>query len=202
MPALEDAGVDDAIDAFTLLADHISIHTAYSAAGANEATGGSPAYARMNLAWDAASGRIGDNTDAEQFDLAAATYEYLGFWDSLTTGVFCGMVPLGSTFAKVANIWNTGDLIELPTHGLSADDRVALFDLGNTALPSGPTEGTLYHVISSATNDFQISATQGGAAVTISADGQGLLMDAIPVVLGAQGNIDIAAGALDVEGSI
>lgn len=200
MPALEDAGIDDAIDAFTLLADHISIHTSYSNSGGNEATGGSPAYARLNLSWDAASGRIADNTNAEQFDLPAGTYGYLGFWDALTVGTFLGMVPLGSTFSKVCNIWNTGDLIELPAHGLSNDDRVALFDVGLEALPTGPTEGTLYHVVNANANDFQISTSQGGGALTISGDGQGVLMDAVPITLGAQGNIDIAAGALDIEG--
>lgn len=36
---------------------HGSLHSAYSSSGANELTGGSPAYARKALTWAAASGR-------------------------------------------------------------------------------------------------------------------------------------------------
>src|SRR5690242_14087501 len=75
-------------------ATHASLHSAYSASGANELAGGSPAYARKALTWAAASGRSKATSASAVFDVpASTTVRWVGFWDASTSGNFLGMVP-------------------------------------------------------------------------------------------------------------
>lgn len=53
-------------------------------------------------------------------------------------------------------------------HGLSDDDRV---EFGGSVAPTGITFGTIYYIVNSTTNTFEVSATSGGATVTFSDDG-------------------------------
>lgn len=200
MPVLSDTAAEEAIDDMLASVSHLSLHTGYSATGTLEASGGSPPYGREPVAWDAAASRLADNTGAVTFDVAAATdVEFVGFWDADTAGNFYGMTPLNSSLALTCNIWNTGDLLEYPTHGLSDDDTIVIMQLGSTATPSGITEGDIYYVISSSTNDFQISTSMGGGAVSITSDGQAIIMDITEQSFGTQGTLTIDAGSLDVE---
>lgn len=79
-----------AADAVGALITHLSLHTADpSTTGANEATGGSPAYARKAIVNTAASG--GTESFAEvTFDVPAGTYTHFGAWSALTAGTFVG----------------------------------------------------------------------------------------------------------------
>lgn len=59
--------------------------------GANEISGGSPAYARKVCLFNAASGGNLDNSGTPVFDVpASTTVAYVGFWDALTAGNFLG----------------------------------------------------------------------------------------------------------------
>lgn len=60
------------------------------------------------------------------------------------------------------------------SHGLSADDQVT-FKATDGALPTGITTGTTYYVISSGltTDEFKVSATSGGASITLSGSADG-----------------------------
>lgn len=60
------------------------------------------------------------------------------------------------------------------SHGLQAGDKVIFSTTG--ALPTGLTAGTTYYVISSGltTNAFQVSATEGGAAINTSGSQSGV----------------------------
>lgn len=66
-----------------------SLHTADpSTTGANEATGGSPAYARKSVVVTATAGVA---TGAQvTHDVAAGTYTHFGWWSALTAGTFYG----------------------------------------------------------------------------------------------------------------
>jgi len=80
---------------------HLSLHTASPAlTGANEATGGSPAYARKAVTFNAA-GAIGPLGGTLQpatvgvawssevtFDVAAGTYSHWGAWSASTAGTY------------------------------------------------------------------------------------------------------------------
>lgn len=176
---------------------HLSLHTAYSATGTNEVTGGSPAYARKAVTFGSAASGAKTSTDAQAFDVpASTTVGFVGSFDALTSGNFKGMWPLGSTASAPFRGAATGDLITEEGHARSDTDRVVLF---GTSLPTGLTAGVIYYVISSATDQYQVSLTSGGAAVTITADGTGQAYDAVPETFGSQGTLTLAIGDTDLD---
>ena len=73
----------------------ISLHTGDpSTTGTNEATGGSPAYARKQTTW---TGGTSDGVvagSAVSFDVPAGTYTHIGVWNGST---FIGGFPLSSS---------------------------------------------------------------------------------------------------------
>jgi len=79
-----------------------SLHTADpGSTGASEATGGSPAYARKAITWNAAASGALDNNANPVFDVAAGTYTHFGLWSAVTGGTFQGGGSLSApeTFA-------------------------------------------------------------------------------------------------------
>lgn len=74
----------------------ISLHTGDpGTTGANEATGGSPAYARKQTTWTA--GTTGVSTGSSvTFDVKAGTYTYAGIWSASSGGTFVDKVAIGS----------------------------------------------------------------------------------------------------------
>lgn len=87
---------------YTSTATHVSVHTGTGpgTTGANEATGGTPAYARKPITWvaDAVDGVYTSNPI--DVDVPAGTYTFLGIWDALTAGNFRDSVDITDvTFA-------------------------------------------------------------------------------------------------------
>jgi len=76
----------------------ISLHTGDpSTTGANEATGGSPAYARKQTTW---TGGTSDGVvagSAVSFDVPAGTYTHIGVWSASTAGTFVGGFALSTS---------------------------------------------------------------------------------------------------------
>lgn len=70
----------------------ISAHTASPGlTGANEVSGGSPAYARKEGTYAAASSAAAALTGSVTLDIpASTTVAYIGFWDAVTSGTFLG----------------------------------------------------------------------------------------------------------------
>jgi len=66
---------------------------------------------------------------------------------------------------------NATNKIDAVAHGLSNGDAVIL--VTETTLPAGYSENTVYYVVNKGTDDFEVSLTIGGSAVTISDDGSG-----------------------------
>ena len=59
--------------------------------GANEISGGSPAYARKAITWNAASGGSLDSSNQPVFDVpASTTVAFVGFWTAVTGRTFLG----------------------------------------------------------------------------------------------------------------
>lgn len=79
----------------------------------------------------------------------------------------------------------TSGTITVPGHNYAMGDRCAFFSQPGSALPTGLTEGTVYYVVSSATDTITISATSGGAALTFSASGHGIAFKDVGITLGA-----------------
>ncbi|MGH6718761.1 MAG: phage tail fiber protein, partial [Alphaproteobacteria bacterium] len=166
-----------------------------------EATGGS--YARQQVAsanWNAGAAGLSDNTAAISFaGMPAATIVGVGLWDAASAGnnLWTGWL---STIVKpfVANDTAT-DFIRSPAHGFANDDRVAFEAEDAGVLPTGIDDTTLYFVVSSATDEFKVSTTQGGGAVNYTAQGAGKVRKVTPKTLNSGDTFQINAGDLDVR---
>lgn len=202
----------DALDESVTQLTHVGVATvADPGTGTNfagtEATGGSPAYARVAVTWGAAASGQKTNTNSMTIDVPAGTYGFFIFFNALTgnTSNYRGYIPFGGAsalkgFASVDTTL-TNDQLLAPAHGMSDGDRVMVFNNFGGTLATGLTEGTVYFVVSSATNTFKVSATSGGAAVDITGLGNGTVywQRVVPEVFGAQGQITVAASALVLD---
>lgn len=178
------------LDAFGVT--HLSLHTAYSSTGANEVSGGSPAYARKAASFSAAADESKALSATVTFDIpAATTCKYVGMWTALTGGTFLGMSALAGTelefFCDLVN-----NKILLPGHTLVNGNTVVFY--GGTP-PGGLTEATEYFVVGSAADEFQVSATSGGAAIDLTAQAVGkcIVSKIVPEAFGGQGSLQITA---------
>lgn len=182
-------------------ATHGSLHTAYSSTGANELTGGSPAYARKAATWGAAASGAKATSASMVFDVpAASTVRWVGFWDAVTAGNFLGMTPNGGGTPQafvVPDIAN--DTLECVAHGYSNGNIVVVWAVPGDPLPTGLSEGTVYYVISATTDDLQLSATSGGAAINITAIGAGLLQRLVEESFGAQGSHTVSSATMTLD---
>jgi len=172
-----------------------------------EATGGSPAYARLAATFSAAASGQKVNTSTFTFDVPAGTYGFVGLFNTSTgnvSGNYLGYAPINGTvkgFGEVDATGVTNDTITSSAHGLTTDDRVQVFNVFAESIPTGLTEGTLYFVLASGlTADvFKVATTSGGAAINITAQGELFFQKVIPEVFASQGQITIAAGALVLD---
>ncbi|MFI7643737.1 hypothetical protein [Nonomuraea sp. NPDC049400] len=198
----------DALDESATQITHIGVHTLTDPgtgtnANAGEASGGS--YARQAVTWGAASSGQKANTGALSIPVPAGTFGFLTFWNASGTGNtnnYRGYTPLnGSTkgFGTVDSAGVTADAIQSAAHGLADNDRVMVFNVFAESLPAGLTEGTIYYVVSSATDTFEVSLTQGGASVNITGQGELFFQKVVPETFGAPGNITVDVGALVLD---
>lgn len=98
MPATN-ATLEAAALAVSGIGNTISLHTGNpGTTGANEATGGSPAYARKTTTW--ASGAVDGivTGSAVVFDVPAGEYTHFGIWNGST---FVGGEPLSSSTGQL-----------------------------------------------------------------------------------------------------
>lgn len=205
----------DALDEAASQITHVGVHTLTdpgtgTTANAGEATGGSPAYARVAVTWGAAT-TTKTNSGALTIDVPAGTYGMFTLWNAGTgnSGTqYRGWLPFTGNPAAASRGFGTciaadvtANTITSPAHGLANTDRVMVFNLFGGALPTGLTEGTIYFVVGSTTDTFQLSLTSGGAAVDITAAGTLHFQEIIPEVFAGQGQITAAIGALVLDGT-
>lgn len=166
--------------------------------GASELSGGS--YARQSVAFGAAAAGAAANTALESWDLTgvtSGTIYFLGYWDAATVGNFLWAVPLGGTPATFTGA-NAGDVLTSFAHGFANDQRVYVKAAPGSPLPAGLSENTLYWVVGAATDTFQVSLTQGGAAVVITADGEGIAVRVVGQAFTSGNLFQIAIGDIDM----
>jgi hypothetical protein len=167
-----------------------------------EASGGSPAYARVAVTFGAAASGQKSNTGAVTIDVAAGTYGFIGFFNTSSgnaAGNYLGYAPINGSvkgFGEVDSTGVTNDTITSSGHGLTTDDRVVLYNVFAESIPAGLTEGTLYFVLASGlTADvFKVATTSGGAAINITGQGELYFQKVIPEVFASPGQITIAVG--------
>ena len=89
---LNTAALNLMLDALGATVDFLSLHTdAVGGGSGNEVSGGSPAYARKSVTWNAASSGNLDNSNTSVFDVpAGTTIRRVGFFDAVTTGNYYG----------------------------------------------------------------------------------------------------------------
>lgn len=212
----------DALDETAVQITHIAVHQLTTAPAADgtpgtgtnagtaaspEATGGTPAYARLAVVWGAAAAGVKSNTGALTFDVPAGTYAFFGLYNAVTgnTNNYRGHIPFGGAaavkgFFSVDTTLANNQVLSV-AHGMSDGDRVIVFNVFAESLPTGLTEGAVYFVVASTANSFKMALTSGGAAVTISAvgGGEGYFQKVVPEVFAAQGQITVAVGALVLD---
>lgn len=197
-PVFVDAAANAGLNSIAALVTHLSLHDGDpGATGANEVTGGSPAYAREAVTWGAAASREVDIASAVAFDVPASTTVYwVGMWSALSAGTYYGAIPVGAG----ARLWfsmpnATNDVLFVEGHGWSNGQTVVVF-AGSGGLPTGLSEGTVYYVINANTDDLQLSATEGGAAIALTAIGDGFIQSIAPETFGSQGVLNVNAHVL------
>ena len=186
-------------------ATHGSLHTAYSTSGANELTGGSPAYARKAATWAAASGRSKATSASMAFDVpAGTTVRWIGIWDAVTAGNFLGMTPNGGGIPEdmaVNSAGVTSNTIDAPAHGFVAGNSVVVWAVPGASLPAPLVEGTVYWVIATGltTDALQLATTSGGSAIDLTATGSGFIQRLVEEVFGAQGTHTVTTATMTLD---
>lgn len=94
--ALNNNAKNAMLDHLASLADFASLHSADpGTTGTNELSGGSPAYARKAITWNAAAGGSLDNNANPVFDVPPlTTVSWAGLWTEATGGTFLGSIDL------------------------------------------------------------------------------------------------------------
>jgi hypothetical protein len=197
---LTDSAKNVALDALGAVIDRLSLHSGDpSTTGANELSGGSPAYARQTPAWSASAAGVLSLSGSETFDVpAGSTVAFVGMWTN-SGAVFRGYVPAGSGSAGGGTVDAfsvddaSTDTLDSVGHGLADADKVVALSPRQTgqSLPTGLSEGTVYHVRDSAADTFKLAATAGGAAIDLTSKGHGFVIKVTPEVFAAQGTYTV-----------
>jgi len=85
-------GKNAMLDALAAVVVFASLHTGDPGDnGANEVSGGSPAYIRKAITWDAADAGAINSSNVPEFDVpGSTTVSYVGFWSAESGGTFYG----------------------------------------------------------------------------------------------------------------
>jgi hypothetical protein len=199
---VKNALLDSAVAAGLTTTPFESLHTGFPPAGGNEVTGGAPAYARKSATWNAAAAGA-KATQSVTFDVPAGTIRAVAVYDASTAGTQKAWSPVNAS-ARRAFCVNaagvTADACDSPAHGLANGDHVLVWATIGAGLPTGLAEDTEYFVVGATTDTFQLSTTSGGAAINITAIGDGDVQKFIPEVFAAQGTYQVPSFTVSLPG--
>ena len=195
------AMLDSAVAGAPGTALFLGLHTAVGASS-TEVTGGSPAYGRKAITWNSG---VNPKTivAAVTFDVpAATTIRAVGLWSASTAGTQRAWLPAGSTARRAFSVDAAGvtnNDFTSAAHGLVAGNSVVVWPTIGAVLPTGVAEDTEYFVIATGltTDTFRLATTLGGAAIDITAIGDGDVQKFTPEVFAAQGTYQ--ASSFDVS---
>jgi hypothetical protein len=196
------AGANAMLDALGIT--HVGAFTDFpadSGAGSNEVSGGS--YARQAISYAAAASKSKAKAAGSVLIPipAGTTVYFLGGFTALTAGSLRKVAPInGGSVKGVGIVAAADDIIRSYGHGLADNDRVLVEAVNGESLPTGLSATTLYHVIGSTTDTFQLSLTQGGAAVNIEANGELFFQKVVGETFASDGNLDVTADTYDLLG--
>lgn len=159
------------------------------------------AYARQAFNTWTITANVATNNGAVTFPQASGswgTISYTAVFDALTAGNLLWRAPLCAVvYPFVARANNSTFYTEGASTTFVNNAIVRLY--GKTSsVPGGFDGNTLYHVINAAADDesFQLSLTQAGAAVTVSADGKGFIGIDASKAIGLNDTPSFATGQL------
>jgi hypothetical protein len=157
-------GTNQLLDATDI--SHVSSHTAYPGeSGANEQSGGTPAYARAAVAFGAASGRTLTQSGTADLDIpAAADHAWFAFWDAATSGNCRAIVPAGGQAMEYSVDLSTDVFTTQAAHGIDEDDPIVFY----MGAPGGLTAGVIYYAVNVTTLTFQVADAPGDYALDIT----------------------------------
>lgn len=165
-------------------------------------------YARVAITFAAPGaglgGRFVQNSGAVTFaaktDAGSITAIAVGIWDASTAGNLLEVIYLDGDDPFIAVVDGTGvtnNTLAATNHGLANDQRVRVLRLpGTGAVPTGLAENTTYFVVGTANDTFQLSATQGGAAIDITAEGGVIVVQVSPVTVNQNDQANFATNTL------
>lgn len=147
-----------------IIFDQISLHSGYPGeTGANELSGSG--YARLSCSFSASAAGVRNLSAPAAFTVGAGhTVRWVGLWGG---GMFKAYSPNAGS-PREFQIDVSADTVSVPAHGYANGDMVVFY--GGT-IPTGLTAGTIYYVVSAATNTFKVAATAGGAAIDLTGTG-------------------------------
>lgn len=179
----------------------LGLHTALGASSA-EVSGGSPAYIRKAITWNSG---VNPKTivAAVTFDVPATTVRAVGLWSAQTVGTQRAWLPAGSTARRAFSVDAadvTANTITSAGHGLVNGNSVVVWPTIGAVLPTPLAEDTEYFVVGAATDTFQLSATFGGAAIDLTAIGDGDVQKFTPEVFAAQGTYQATSFDVSLPG--
>lgn len=192
------AMLDSAVSGAPGTALFLGAHTTLGQSG-TEVTGGSPAYARKAITWNAGASRAKDIVAAVTFDIpAGTTVRNIGLWSASTAGTLRAWSPAGATARRSFSVDAAGfaaDDIFSPAHGFTAGQSVAFWPTIGAVLPTGISEDTEYFVIAAGltTDAFRVSTTLGGSTINITAIGDGDVQKFTPEVFAGQGTYQVTS---------
>lgn len=206
--ACKNACLDSAVSGAPGTALFLGLHTTLGQAG-TEVTGGSPAYARKAITWQAAGAVTAgakDITAGVTFDVpAGTTVRGVGLWSASTAGTIRSWSPAGASARRAFSVDTTGltaDDVFSPAHGLVAGNSVAFWPTIGAVLPTGMSEDTEYFVIAAGltTDSFRVSTTLGGSTINITAIGDGDVQKFTPEVFAGQGTYTVSSYTVILPG--
>lgn len=183
------ANLADNAAASPLTSLYFSLHNADVGEAGSQTTNETAytSYARVAVARNSGGFTVTNNSvsPAANVDFPEATdgTDTLTHWALGTGSSGAGKVlykgPLGSKqglFTATA-----ADVITIPGHTFSVNDRCAFYDIDDQAVPTGMTAGVAYYVKTVSGNDITISTTQGGSTLDITAVGAGIAFKVTPI---------------------
>ena len=195
-------GLDQMLDALnggspSSIIAYASLHSAYSATGANELTGGS--YVRVSVTWSAASaGSKAAASVASALNVpGASTVAFAGLWSASSSGTFAAMAANGGASQYGFTCTNASPgVLTAPGSSYGNGQTVVLWDGAGATIPAAFTVGTIYYVVSASGTSFSLAATSGGSAINTSGAGAGIVQAITVETYGASGTFTISSDTL------
>jgi hypothetical protein len=182
---------------------HASLHSAWPTEAGSGAELSGNNYSRVSITnnttnWPAFASDQKSNANPINFPTASGNWVEavaMAFWDAGSGGSMLARCWLGPDPPRIFTA-TTADVFTAPGHGRANDDRAAVLATPGATLPTGVSEGTLYWVVGVSGDTFQLSTTQGGGAINLTAAGSGFVKKVVPKTVASGENLSFPASSV------